>query len=254
MQYKDFIVNVLEESSKIALKYYGKVSGTVKPEDSNQVLTKADVEIGKYLISQIEKYFPDHNIIDEEAGIIDKKSSFTWVNDPIDGTSNFAAGTPLYGTMIGLLKDDKPVIGGISLPAFSEIYYGEKGKRAFCNGKKIQVTKETDLKNVLVVYGMDSRQDNPEETRQEAKLFGEIVLACRNMRISNSCFDIMMLARGSYGAWLNKSSKIWDNVAGHAIVEEAGAVFTDFYGNPMDYSRPLSKAKLNFTQFIAPPV
>lgn len=253
MQYKDFTTNVLKEASKIALGYYGKVSASIKPEDPNQVLTKADIEIGKYLISRIEKQFPDHNIIDEEAGVIDKDSSFTWVTDPVDGTSNFAAGAPLYGVMIGLLKDDKPIAGGIALPAFSEIYYAEKGQGAFCNNKKVTVSKEASLKSVLVVYGIDSNHENPDITRQEAKLFGEIALACRNIRISNSCFDTMMVARGSYGGWLNKSSKIWDNVPQHTIIEEAGGVYTDFYGKPMDYLNSLKRSKENFTQCIASP-
>ena len=69
-----------------------------------------------------------HNIIDEEAGIIDKKSEYTWVFDPIDGTSNYASGLPMYGVIIGLLKDWKPLIGAIALPAFGEIYYAERGK------------------------------------------------------------------------------------------------------------------------------
>ncbi len=253
MQYKNFITEILEEASKIALRYYGKVSGSIKSDDPNQVLTKADIEIGKYLISQIGKRFPDHNIIDEEAGVIDKNSPFTWVTDPVDGTSNFAAGTPLYGVMVGLLKNDKAIAGGIALPAFSEIYYAEKEQGSFCNGKQITVTKETDLKAVLVVYGIDSNHENPDTTRQEAKLFGEIALACRNIRISNSCFDTMMVARGSYGGWLNKSSKIWDNVPQHTIIEEAGGTYTDFYGKQMDYSSSLKRAKENFTQCIASP-
>ena len=220
-QYKVFIESVLQESSKVALKFYGKVSGTIKPEDPNQVLTKADIEVGKFLINQIEKYFPNYNIIDEEAGVIDKKSAYTWVTDPIDGTSNFAAGSPLYGVMIGLLKKDASIAGGVALPAFSEIYSAEKGKGAYCNNKKIAVTKEANLKSVLVSYGVDANTKNPELTREEARLFGEITLACRNIRISNSCFDTMMLAKGSYGGWLNNSSKIWDNVAQQIIIEEA---------------------------------
>ncbi|MBI2034197.1 MAG: hypothetical protein HYT11_00495 [Candidatus Levybacteria bacterium] len=71
------------------------------------------------------------------------------------------------------------------------------------------------------------------------------------MRVSNSCFDTMMVAKGNYGGWLNKSSKIWDNVAQQIIIEEAGGVYTDFYGEPLDYSNPLSKAKLNYTQCAA---
>ena len=68
----------------------------------------------------------------EEAGIIDKQSHYTWVIDPTDGTSNFAQGSPLYGCMLGLLKDHEPLAGGFALPAFHEIYSAERGKGAYC--------------------------------------------------------------------------------------------------------------------------
>src|SRR3989344_4271938 len=103
MIYQDFLVKVLESTSQIANAKFGKVVGTTKAGDNNQVLTEADLEIGKTLIELVNKDFPTHNIIDEEAGVIDKQSEFTWVIDPIHGTRNFANGMPLYGIMIGLL-------------------------------------------------------------------------------------------------------------------------------------------------------
>src|SRR5258708_912534 len=139
MNYQSFITSVLGEASKIANEKFGKVSGTIKGGDSNQVLTKADVAIGRFIIQKIKKEYPDYNIIDEEAGVVDNGSEFTWVVDPIDGTSNFAHTVPLYGIMIGLLQVATPIAGGIALPYFKEIYLAEKGKGAYCNGKKIAV-------------------------------------------------------------------------------------------------------------------
>lgn len=103
MDYIKFIEEVLKPVSRIANRNFGEVEATTKPEDNNQVLTKTDIEIGNFLISKVKKTFPNHNIIDEEAGIIDNNSEYTWVIDPIDGTSNFANGVPAYGIMIGLL-------------------------------------------------------------------------------------------------------------------------------------------------------
>lgn len=242
------------EVSDIARNSFGKVAGTTKGGDNNQVLTETDLEIGKTLIEKIQKEYPEHNIIDEEAGVIDNKSDFTWVIDPIDGTSNFANGIPLYGIMLGLLKDNEPVAGGLALPNFSEIYIANKGNGAYCNGEKISVTRENNLKNSLVAYGIDGHQEKPKFTRDECKLLAEIVLNIRNLRTSNSVFDIAMVAKGKYGAFLNQTSKIWDNVAQQIIIEESGGIYTDFFGNKIDYSNALEKADDNFTFLAASPV
>lgn len=251
--YQDFLQKHLKHAVKIATDNFEKVSTIEKDADNNQVLTETDIEIGKYLVSEIQKSYPTHNIIDEEAGIIDHQSDITWVVDPVDGTSNFASGIPTYGIMIGVLADGKPIAGGIALPSFNEIYLAEKGKGAFCSGKKIQVTDKTDLLKCLSVYAIDGHQEDPEQTRKECALLADIVLNIRNLRISNSCFDLMMVAQGKYAGWINRTSKIWDNVAPQIIIEEAGGVFTDFLGNPMDYTNPLSKADDNFMVATAAP-
>lgn len=254
MNYHDFITSVLEKATTIANEKFGKVSGTIKGGDSNQVLTEADLAIGKLIIEQIKKEYPDFNVIDEEAGVIANGSEFTWVIDPIDGTSNFAHAVPLYGIMIGLLQKGMPIAGGIALPHFKEIYLAQKGRGTYCNGKKVTVTEEKKLINTLVAYGMDGYQDNPEMTYAETKLLGEIILAIRNYRTSNSVFDLVLVAKGSYGAILNRTSKIWDNVAQQIIIEEAGGLYTDFFGKPMDYTNPLTKVDANFTFCAASPI
>src|SRR6185312_7587902 len=103
-QYTDFIASVLQKASKIANDHFGNVPTMEKGTDNNQVLTETDLAVGKLLVSEVQKKFPEHNVIDEEAGVIDNASDYTWVIDPIDGTSNFASGVPTYGTYIGLLK------------------------------------------------------------------------------------------------------------------------------------------------------
>lgn len=254
MTYKEFIVETLKLASEIASHNFGKVAGFAKKDDVNQVLTETDVEIGKKIINKIKEVYPDHNIIDEEVGIIDNGSQFTWVIDPIDGTSNFANGIPLYGVMIGLLKDNLPIAGGILLPAFNEIYIAEKDYGAYCNNEKLQVSKDTELISTLVAYTIDGHQDNPTLTKDECKILGEIILKIRNLRNTGSCFDAVMVAKGKFGAYLNQTSKIWDNVAQQILIEEAGGIYTDFFGKPMDYSNPLTRVKDNFTFCAAPPI
>ncbi len=251
--YQQFIQKMLRDTSKIAMQYFGKVTGTTKPGNNNQVLTKADLEVSTFLIKKIEEMYPTHNIIDEEKGVIDKKSEYTWVIDPIDGTSNFASGLPYYGVMLGLLQNNTPIAGGVSLPFFKEEYIAETGSGAYCNGRKIQVSQEKDLLSVLVAYGIDGRQNNPQQSHDEGKLIGELVLHIRNLRGTGSVFDTMMVANGKYGAFLSQAGRVWDNVAQHIIIEEAGGVYTDFFGKPMNYKNHLQRAKETFTWCAAAP-
>lgn len=245
--YLDFISQTLQPASQIALEHFGQVTGSTKPGDNNQVLTAADLEIGRFIIDQITEHYPEHNIIDEEAGIIDRGHQLTWVVDPIDGTSNFATGLPTYGIMIGLLDGDKPVAGGISLPSFNELYLAEHGQGATCNGQPIHVSDQPELAKSLVAYGIDGHQEAPERTQQETALLSRIILQIRNLRSTNSAYDMAHVADGKYGAFLNQTTKIWDNVAIQPIIEEAGGIVTDFWGQPIDYSQPLTKVADNFT-------
>lgn len=143
---------------------------------------------------------------------------------------------------------------GISLPAFNELYVAEKRQGAFCNNKEIVVSHETNLLSSLVAYGIDGHQEDPETTIVETELLGKIILNIRNLRTTNSAFDMAQVCNGKYGAFLNRTTKIWDNVALQPIIEEAGGVVTDFWGKEMDYSKPLTKAQENFTICSGSPI
>lgn len=253
MTYVNFLKESLSEASKIALDKFGRVKGISKGEDNNQVLTEADLVVGKFLIEQISKDYPKHNIIDEEAGIINKHSDFTWLVDPIDGTSNFANGVPLFGIILGLIYRNEPLAGGVSLPYFREIYTAEKGQGAFCNEKKLKVTEESVLLKTLVGYGIDGHQENPQLTKEECILLAEIILNVRNLRSSGCVFDGMMVAKGKFGAYHHRNTNIWDVVGMQVIIEEAGGVFTKFDGHPMDYSNHLENFKENYPFCTAAP-
>lgn len=251
--YNEFLTTALEGASAVARGKFGHVTGVVKAADSNQVLTEADLAIGKLLVTRIRSEYPGDSIIDEDAGVVDNKSDHVWVIDPIDGTSNFAQGVPLYGIMVGLLQKGEPIAGAVALPAFSEVCLAEKGGGSWCNNQRLRVSAEAELRSTLVAYGIDAHPEDPEFTQKECSLLAEIILHVRNIRCSNSVFDTVMVAKGKYGAVLNRSSRIWDNVAQQVLIEEAGGIYTDFFGKSIDYSSPLMKAGSNFSFCAAPP-
>ena len=249
----EFMHRVLTSAAELATAYFGNVTATKKSDDPNQVLTEADLKITLFLIDEIRKCYPDYNIIDEETGTIDRGSEWTWVIDPIDGTSNFAMGLPHFGIQIGLLHHAQPVAGGVQLPAFGELFLAEKGKGCTLNGQPIQTTTAAELIDVLVAYGIDSHRENPELTHRECAKLANLILAVRNLRCSNSAFDAVQTACGKYGAWINRSCKIWDVVPLHIILTEAGCVYTDVTGQSPDYTDPLTLIEANFTACAAPP-
>jgi myo-inositol-1(or 4)-monophosphatase len=249
---REFIVDALRQASAVARRQFGRVEGTVKADDRNQVLTEADLEIAALLARAIDARFPGHNRIDEELGGVDRGSEQTWVVDPIDGTSNFAVGIPLYGVMIGLLDGDRPHACGIALPAFDAIYYAERGAGAWCDERRLRV-QERDLGDALVAYAIDGHPEDVARTRDECQTLAEIAVRVRNVRSSNCVYDAVMLAEGRYAGWIVRTSRIWDNVAPQVLIEEAGGRFTRFDGNRVRYDRPLSRVAENFTICAAPP-
>ncbi len=252
MKYRSFITSLLEDAGKIAQEGYGKAIASIKGGDQNQVVTETDIAISTLLVSRIRESYPTDNIIDEETRGVDNGSEMTWVIDPIDGTSDFAKALPMYGVMVGLLRGAEPIAGGVLLPAFDELYYAEQGEGAFCNDTPIRVSDDPVLRHALIAYALDAYPDKPHDTEKEAALFVDISMRARNMRSSNSCFDQMAVATGKYGAWLNRTTKIWDNVAPEIIIKEAGGQFTDFIGRTMDYSNPMTKVSTLYTVCAAP--
>jgi len=247
MIYDKFIKNCLLDASKIALDGFGKVESKIKSEGNMQVLTETDLKIGSLLIAAIQRTYPDHNIINEETGVIDKNSEFTWTIDPIDGTSNYASKIPMFGTMLGLLQNDTPIAGGIVLPVFNEVYYAEKDCGAFCNEEKISVSKNPDLNRNFVAYLLSSHPDNPETTNEECETLKKLIPNIMSLRTSNcTAFDGSYVASGRYGLALNTRSYIWDCVPLHIVVEEAGGIFTDNLGETTDYSDCTKRYKQYF--------
>lgn len=240
MQYDKFLIDTLQAAAKIASEMFGKTQNRQKSDTS--VVTEADLRIGKFLISEIQKNYPSYNIIDEETGVIDRGSEYTWVIDPIDGTINFSDRIPLYGIMIGLLKGDEPYAGGIILPFFDEIYLAEKGQGAYRNGEKVAIIDRSDFPMVSVAFGIARFGSNIQEMQKQARWMAQIAQEFYTVRNSGSVYDLAAVLRGSAGANLYNGAKIWDILPEHILVTEAGGVSTDLEGKEFDFSECLKKA------------
>lgn len=240
------IRKAFQEAGKILMNNFGKISDYEVKESQSSIVTKADVESEKRIIEIILENFPGHNTLGEETGFQNRNSDFTWIIDPLDGTSNFAAGLPWFGVIICVLKNSIPVMSGCFMPVQNEIYFAEKGKGATCNRKKITVSTETNLKNILAAYSLDF-SDEAGKTERETKVIGNLVKNIRNLRGTNCLIDFCYTADGKLGACINQTTKIWDIAGPGLIIEEAGGMVTDISGNQFDFSLNETNYNRNFT-------
>ena len=224
---KSLMIKAAKDAGKLLMNHYGKVK-YVKEKDKKSYFTNVDLESEKLIISAIRKKFPEHNIISEESGNAKKDSEYIWYIDPVDGTHNYIKKFPLFGVSIALAHKGEVNLGVINLPYFNEIYFAEKGKGAFLNGKRIRVSGQKNIKKSFVVTDLALRYYPNDKIRMIKKLKGKVydlrVLGC-------AVYDYAMIARGSADAYITRYTNSWDMAAGALIVEEAGGKVTDFEGN-----------------------
>ena len=126
----DFANFLADKSAQIAKKYFRLPNGEREKEDNTPV-TKADREIEAMMRDHIQKKYPNHGIIGEEYDNINEKAEFIWVLDPIDGTSSFIIGRPIFGTLISLTRNKKPILGIVNQPITNERWLGIKDQGAW---------------------------------------------------------------------------------------------------------------------------
>jgi myo-inositol-1(or 4)-monophosphatase len=212
-------------AGQVLLGHFGRTASTVQKSDLSNVVTAADLTSERTIVQAVRARHPTHSIIAEETGCDLRDSEFTWVIDPLDGTSNFAAGIPWFGVLIALLCAGRPVLGVLHLPVSGDLYCAERGGGAFRNGERIAVSAEPLLSNVLWAWGMDAAASDAAASHETA-LLARVLQRVRNVRATNSLVDCAYVADGRLGGMLNRSTRIWDIAASMVIIGEAGGVYT----------------------------
>lgn len=223
------------EAGEIILKYFGKEHKLkFKNNDKSDFATQADLEAEQKIIQILTENFPNHNIIAEESGRTQKDSDYTWVIDPLDGTSSFAHGFPYFGVSVGLLKNNKPILGVIYHVLAKDLYYAEINKGAYVNGKQIFVSEKKDLEEAVIAmeYGHNKRRS--------PKLDLYIVPLMKKSgyiySLGSAAMCLGLCAKGIQDGAVMQAW-IWDFTAGAVIVKEAGGKVTDFEGKDLDWTK-----------------
>ena len=218
------MIKAAKEAGKIVLKHYGK-AGKLKFKAPRNIVTKVDLLSEKTIINVIKKKFPKHNILTEESDFIDKNSEYTWIIDPIDGTTNFVAQIPYFAVCIGLAKDNEVVMGVVYNPYTKELFHAEKGKGAYLNSKRIKVSKKTKLIDALLTFSLPNKIQLSKKT---LGLISKNYGTCRSVRnIGSAALNVCYIAAGNYDLYFSLSLRAWDVAAAKIIVEEAGGKITN---------------------------
>jgi len=229
---KGFIVSLAKKEGNNLLRFFKQNSSSRELRNIRSsvkdISTKYDKIIDKNIIKAIKSKFPNHNILTEESGFLNKHSDSTWIVDSLDGTVNFACGNPLFALCIALFKGRRIEAGVIYCPAINELYFAEKGKGAFLNGKRISVSETGELGSSYL-YLCEGGEKNRNIT---AELLNKVYPEVLDVRkLGSAGIEAAWVALGRGDAYITTSIEPWDVAPGVLIVKEAGGKVSDFNGN-----------------------
>ncbi len=235
--FKDFAIEITREAGVFLRSKLNSVH-TIDYQGDINLVTEVDTISEEMITTKINHQFPDHDILAEESTYASKGSDFKWIIDPLDGTTNFTHGYPVFCVSIALQKLNEIILGIIYNPMLEEMFEAEKGKGAFLNGKKIQVSNTMRIAKGLVATGFP--YDIRENAQNNLNYFNEMIMNARAIRRAGSAaLDLSYVAAGRFDGFWELKLNPWDTAAGWLIVEEAGGVVTDMKGDDYYLESPV---------------
>ncbi|XP_071771137.1 inositol monophosphatase 1-like [Centroberyx gerrardi] len=206
---------------------------------SVDLVTQTDQRVEKIIISSVKEKFPEHCLIGEESVAAGQPCVFTdnptWIIDPVDGTTNFVHGFPFVAVSIGFAVNKQLEFGVVYSCLEDKMYTGRKGKGAFCNGEKLQVSDVTDINKSMIISEHGCDRDKEKVTKIFSTMKKILCIPVHGLRGSGTAATNMCLvASGAVEAFFEIGIHCWDIAAGAVIVTEAGGVLLDVDGGPFD--------------------
>ncbi|MBI1909296.1 MAG: inositol monophosphatase [Deltaproteobacteria bacterium] len=220
------------EAGAIQMRHFGK-KHRIRFKGEINLVTEVDVACEKKVVGEILKNFPDHEILAEESGRSDARSDYCWVIDPLDGTTNYAHGYPLFCHTVGLTYRGEVILGVVYEPNLREFFFAEKGKGAWLNGRRIRVSRTAPLKRALLATGF-AYNIGEIYKRSLAQFEGFLVTAQAVRRDGVAAVDLAYIAAGRFDGFWETGLWPWDVAAGTLLLKEAGGEVTGFEGGLFD--------------------
>lgn len=226
----DKVIEITKEAGELIREGFKKNFSIEYKTNSSNLVTEIDKKSEELIINFIRKEYPTHSIIAEESGIQKFSSEYIWVIDPLDGTTNFAHGLPIFSVSIGVQKNNETICGVVYDVMRDVMYKSELGSGSYCDNRKLHVNENEDLdKSVLVTGFPYNIKENPDHAIERFIAFLKCTRAVR--RLGSAAIDMCYVAEGVFDGFWEVFLNPWDVCAAKLIVEEAGGIVTDFSGN-----------------------
>ncbi len=214
---------------------FGKVqTHQIEEKDVNSLVSYVDQQAEIKLIEGLSKIIPSSSFITEEKMTRNERGNkWTWIIDPLDGTTNFLNGIPFFSISIALYKNNTAVIGLVEEVMHDEQFFALKGEGAFLNDRRIQVSNQSELNRSIIATGFPYR--NEYDSEAHVQMINYWLLNSRGIRrFGSAALDLCYVAAGRFQVYYESMLNPWDLAAGALIVEEAGGVICNYRGEKFD--------------------
>lgn len=203
----------------------------IEVKGHNDFVSYVDKAAEEIIIKGLKPLLPDAGYLTEEETVAREKKRYTWIIDPLDGTTNYVHGLCIYSVSIALAENDIPILGVVFVPATNECFYAWQGGGAYLNGKRINASPVKRVADSLFITGFPygvGKKIHSYTAFMEYLTFNSHGIR----RLGSAAVDLAYAAAGFCDAFYQTDLKPWDMAAGVIIAKEGGATVTDFEGNP----------------------
>lgn len=230
-----FLTTAIEaviRAGKLQMARFGREDVQVDKKGAIDLVTEVDLAVERMFRDLITERFPDHQVLAEElGGSAVVPAGPCWVFDPIDGTTNYAHGIPIFCASLALEIDGVPALAAVFDPNRQELFTAERGGGAFLNGRRLRVSAATSLLEAVLVTGFP--YDVHTRVDEIVGLFGAFVGRARAVRrLGSAAIDLCYVAAGRMDGFWESDLKPWDIAGGALVVSEAGGRVTSVEGTP----------------------
>ena len=228
------IINIFEKAVRKAGRALSKDFGEIEhlqiqSKNLGDFVTKADLTSEKILLETLQYYYPKYSYLSEEKGEIEGSHEEMIVIDPIDGTTNFIHGIPIFGIVVARLYNNDITDGVIFNPATNDFFWASKGKGAWCNNSRLRVSKRENIDECIVGTGIPHLNKIYKNYLKEIDQISKVCSGLR--RLGSASIDLAYVAAGKLDAYWERNLNLWDVSSGVLLIKEAGGKVTEPSGN-----------------------
>ncbi len=222
-------------AGEVLMGHFGRALD-VRKKGAIDLVTQADLEAEKTVLDRLRAAFPDHGFLLEESGARAGSGEYTWVIDPLDGTTNFVHGYPPFCVSVGLVRGEEPLLGVVHAPALGEEFWAVRDGGAWLNGAPVRVSERDSLRESMLATGFPYDAHTADDIVPLFTAFLRQAQAIR--RDGSAALDLCYVAMGRFDGFWERRLRPWDTAAGAAILAAAGGRLSRFDGGPFSIYFP----------------